>query len=139
MATPSLPVPAGHPIAGRYRLLALASAALAVGMAASTVVGPVVLGWLDYRTSSTTLNQLKGSGLAALLFASPLGALAAVACRRGHPAGPMLASGVGAFALYTYPQVIVGQEYLRLPGNVERFFPLLLAVFLLAGATVLLA
>jgi hypothetical protein len=43
------------------------------------------------------------------------------------------------FALYTYAQVVIGQEYLRLPGNVERFFPLLLAVFLLAEATLVLA
>jgi hypothetical protein len=29
--------------------------------------------------------------------------------------------GVSVYVLYTYAQVIIGQEYLRLPGNVERF------------------
>lgn len=38
-----------------------------------------------------------------------------------------------------YAQVVIGQEYLRLPANVERLFPLLLAVFLLAEATLVLA
>jgi hypothetical protein len=58
---------------------------------------------------------------------------------RRHVAGAVLAGGIGVFALYTYAQVVIGQEYLRLPGNVELFFPLLLAVFLLAEATVVLA
>ena len=43
------------------------------------------------------------------------------------------------YLLYTFAQVIIGQEYLRLPGNVERFFPLLLAVFILAEAALVLA
>lgn len=54
-------------------------------------------------------------------------------------AAPLLACGVGGYALYNYAQVVIGQEYLRLPGNVERFFPLLLLVFLLAEGTVVLA
>jgi hypothetical protein len=43
------------------------------------------------------------------------------------------------YVLYTYAQVIIGQEYLRLPGNVERFFPLLLAVFISAEAALVMA
>ncbi len=43
------------------------------------------------------------------------------------------------YVLYTYAQVIIGQEYLRLPGNVERFFPLLLGVFILAEAAMVMA
>ena len=37
------------------------------------------------------------------------------------------------FAAYTFTRLIVGNEYRDLPGNVEVFFPLVLAVFLLAG------
>ena len=94
---------------------------------------------MRYRTSPTTLDQLLGSDAAALVVIAPLGITAALLVRRRHAGGALLASGVGAFALYTYTQVIIGQEYLRLPGNVERFFPLLLTVFLLAEATVVLA
>jgi hypothetical protein len=93
---------------------------------------------LVYRTSDTTLNQLMGSDLAALLVAAPLALVAAVLVARGHRAGPLLATGVGVYAVYTYAQVIVGQEYLRLPGNVERFFPLLLAIFVLGEALIVL-
>ncbi len=38
-----------------------------------------------------------------------------------------------------YTQLIVGQEYLQLPGNNERFFPLLLALFICGEAVVVLA
>jgi hypothetical protein len=58
---------------------------------------------------------------------------------KGRPEAAPLASGVAVYALYTSSQVVIGQEYLRLPGNVERFFPLLLGVFVLAEATLVLA
>lgn len=94
---------------------------------------------LQYRTSLTTLNQLLGSDAAALVVIAPLTVIAALLCVRGHRVGPVLGSGVGVFALYTYAQVIIGQEYLRLPGNIEYWFPLLLAVFVLAEAAVVLS
>jgi len=139
MATSILATPARAAADGRHRWLAGAVGALAVAMAATSVVGPLALGLLRYRTSATTLNQLLGSDAAALFVVAPLGVAAAVLAGRGHPAGPALASGIGVYALYTYAQVIIGQEYLRLPGNVDRFFPLLLGVFLLAEATLVLA
>ena len=119
-------------------LLAAAAALLAAGLAAAALLGPVGVDALVYRTSDTTLNQLTGSDLAALLVATPLALVAALLVARGHRAGPLLASGVGVYAVYTYAQVIVGQEYLRLPGNVERFFPLLLTIFVLAEVVVVL-
>lgn len=131
------PVSANRP--RRSSLLAATVAALATAIAATSLVGPLVLDLMRYRTSPTTLNQLLGSDAAALFVIAPLGLVAAVLVAQRRPAGALLATGVGAFALYTYAQVIIGQEYLRLPGNVERFFPLLLTVFLLAEATVVLA
>jgi hypothetical protein len=110
--------------------------ALALAMATAAVLGPLVLGVLTYRTSATTLNQALGADAAALVVVAPLTLLAAGLVRRGRVAGAALATGVGVFAIYTYIQVIVGQEYLRLPGNVERFFPLLLAVVVLGEAAV---
>jgi len=123
----------------RATMLSATVAVLGVLIAATSVAGPLLWGVMRYRTSPTTLNQLLGSDAAALFVVAPLAVLSAVLVGRRHPAGALLASGVGVFALYTYTQVIVGQEYLRLPGNVERFFPLLLAVFVLAEATVVLA
>jgi hypothetical protein len=120
------------------RALSAVLVALALGMASASLLGPLVLGWMRYRTSPTTLNQLEGGDLAALVFVAPLTLVAALLAFRGHRAAPVLASGIGVFAVYTYAQVVIGQEYLRLPGNVERFFPLLLAVFVLAEAAVVL-
>jgi hypothetical protein len=111
---------------------------LAVGMAVGSLLGPVGVGVMTYRTSPTTLNQLRGSDAAALFLVAPSALAAAALAWRRHPAAPLLATGLGAFALYTYAQVVIGQEYLRLPGNVEKFFPLLLTVFVLAGAAVVL-
>jgi hypothetical protein len=129
---------ATHSEPRRQRLLAVVLVALAAGMAAAAALGPLVLGWMTYRTSTTTLNQLEGSDAAVLFVVAPLALVVALLAVRGRPAAPLLAAGIGLFALYTYAQVVVGQEYLRLPGNVERFFPLLLAVFVLAEATVVL-
>jgi hypothetical protein len=121
----------GLPLAGVLALLAL-------GMAVSAVLGPLVLGLLQYRTSPTTLNQLEGSDAAVLFVLAPVTLVGAWLAARGHRAAPPLAAGIGVFALYTYAQVVIGQEYLRLPGNVERFFPLLLMVFVLAEAAVVM-
>jgi hypothetical protein len=120
------------------RLLATGAALLAVALAAASLLGPVGVDEMVYRTSSTTLNQLVGSDLAGLLVAAPLALVTSVLVGRGHRAGPLLATGVGVYAVYTYAQVIVGQEYLRLAGNVERFFPLLLAIFVLGEVLIVL-
>lgn len=119
--------------------LAAALAVLAAGIAASSLLGPLVTGVMDYRTSPTMENQFIGSDATALFVVAPLAALAAVMAVRGHRATAPLASGIGVYALYTYSQNIIGQEYLRLPGNAERFFPLLLTVFVAAGTVVVLA
>jgi len=113
--------------------------ALAVGMTAVSVLGPLVLGAMTYRTSPTSLNQLLGSDAASLFILAPLTLVAAALALRGHRAATPLASGIGAFAIYTYAQVVIGEEYLRLPGNVEDFFPLLLGIFVLAEVALVLS
>lgn len=103
-------------------------------IAAGAVLGPLVTGVIRYRTSDTTLNQVMGGDAAALVVVAPLCVLVGVLALRGHPAAPVLATAPAVYATYTYTQLIVGQEYLRLPGNSERYFPLFLAGFVLAGA-----
>jgi hypothetical protein len=114
-------------------------AALAVGIATASVLGPLVLGVMEYRTSATMENQFLGSDAAALFVIAPLALAASVWAARGHRVVAPLAAGIGVYAVYTDFQNIVGQEYLRLPGNAERFFPLLLAVFVLAQVAVVLS
>jgi hypothetical protein len=118
--------------------LSITLVVLGIGLAAAAILGPVGLNLMSYRTSPTTLNQLMGVDLATLFVVAPLALIAAVLTAREHPVGPLLALGVGVYALYTSTQVIIGQEYLRLPGNVERFFPLLLLVFVAAEVVVVL-
>jgi hypothetical protein len=105
--------------------------ALIVGHA---VLGPLVLDVLEYRTSASGLNQIRGVDLAAVAIVAPLAVVVGRLAWRGHRAAPVLALGPAIFAMYTYSQLILGNEYLRIPGNVERFFPLLLAMFLVAAA-----
>jgi len=132
------PPPTSAHGARRSGALAWVLVLLAVGMAVASLLGPVGVGAMTYRTSPTSLNQLRGSDAATLFLIAPLALAAAALARRRHRAAPLLATGIGAYALYSYAQVVIGQEYLRLPGNVERFFPLLLGVFVLAGGAVVL-
>lgn len=113
------------------RWLGPALVALGAGVALVAILGPLGFGVLEHRTSDTTLNQLLGADAAGLVLVAPSSIAVGVLAWRRHPAAPVLALAPAVYAVYTFAQVIVGQEYLRLPGNVERFFPLLLAVFLL--------
>jgi hypothetical protein len=74
-----------------------------------------------------------------MLLVAPASILAGILTLRRLPAAPVPALAPSIFASYTYTQLIVGQEYLRLPGNNERFFPLLLGIFILVGALTLRA
>lgn len=117
----------------RSRWIGAGLVALGVGVAAAAVLGPLVLDLLVYRTSPTTLHQIVGGDAAALVLVAPVCVLVGVLALRGHPAAPVLALAPACFAIYTYAQLIVGNEYLRVPGNVEAFFPLLLGIFVTAG------
>jgi hypothetical protein len=121
------------------RLLGAGLLALGAAMATVAVLGPFVLDVLRYRISATSLNQIVGGDAAALAVVVPITVAVGVLAIRGHRAAPVLALAPSIFVVYTYTQLIIGNEYLRLPGNVERFFPLLLAVFILAGALTLQA
>ncbi|MFN8195284.1 MAG: hypothetical protein U0R80_13490 [Nocardioidaceae bacterium] len=124
--------------ARRTDLLAPLLVAQAAGLTLATLLGPLVLDRVRYRTSATTLNQLLGADAATLAVVVPLALVAAWLVGHGHPAGGPLATGVGGYTVYTYAQLVIGQEYLRLPGNVERFFPLYLVVFVVAEAVTVL-
>jgi hypothetical protein len=106
--------------------------ALGVIVAAVTLLGPLMTGVIRYRTSATTLNQIVGGDVAALLLVAPACVGAGICALLGHRAA-VVALAPTAFVLYTYTQLVVGQEYLRLPGNNERFFPLFYAGFVLAA------
>jgi hypothetical protein len=116
------------------RPLGVGSILLGAVVATTALLGPWALGVIRYRTSPTTLNQVVGADAAAFFVVAPLAIVAGILVLRGHPAAPVVALAPSVFVVYTYTQMIVGEEYLRLPGNNERYFPLLLGGFILAGA-----
>jgi hypothetical protein len=83
---------------------------------------------LHYRTSASGLDQIRGSDLAALAGTAPLCVWVGKLARDGHPAAPVLALAPAGFGVYTWTQLLVGNEWGRLPGNVEWFSPLLAGV-----------
>ena len=55
----------------RYRRAGLSVGALAAFMATASLLGPLVLNAMTYRTSATTLHQLVGGDAAVLFVVAP--------------------------------------------------------------------
>src|SRR3712207_8515949 len=97
----------------------------------TAVLGPLVMGVLQFRTSDLARNQIEGGDAAALVVVGPACLVIALLALRGHRAALVLSLSPAVYAVYMYSQLIMGNEYLRLPGNIEHFFPLLLGIVLL--------
>ena len=108
----------------RSRLAGFGSIALGTGIAVSTVLGPLVLKAITFRTSTHLENQFVGGEIISLAVVAPTAIASGVLWLRGHPLAPALAFGPALYAVYTYTTVVLGQEYTRYDGNVEQFFPL---------------
>jgi hypothetical protein len=117
------------PCASRW--LAVVLFAIALGLAAVALMGPLVTRLVDYRVTETLRNQTIGLDAVSLLVVTPLALLAAFLVLRGHVAGPVIALGIGAYTAYMFLQYILGPDYAHLRGNNERLFPL--AIFLFAA------
>jgi hypothetical protein len=104
---------------------------LALGLAANVLLGPLGAGLINWRVSANGLNQTYGADAAALLLIVPA-ALAAAWCwwRTERLAAP-LALGAALATLYYAIAETLGGDYLRYPGNNERFFPLFLVLIVL--------
>jgi hypothetical protein len=94
----------------------------------SAALGPLGLDVLHYRTSESGLAQILGTDLTAVALVAPLCVWIGRLSWRGHPAAPVLALAPAVFTVYVWTQLLVGNEFGRLPGNVEWFSPLLLTV-----------
>jgi hypothetical protein len=111
--------------------LGAALLALAAGVAALSLLGPLMSAVIDYRITDLVLSQLVGLDAVSLALVAPLAALAGVLTLRGHALGPVLALGPATYVAYMVPQYVLGPDYVNLAGNNERFFGLLLALFVL--------
>lgn len=114
--------------------LALALMILGAGAALVALLGPLVGDVIRYHASEGAVNQIIGGDVAGLVLVAPVSILAGILVWRGHVAGPVLALGPAVYALYMYSQLALGNDISRYPGNSERFFPLFLGLFMLAGA-----
>jgi hypothetical protein len=110
---------------------------LGAGAAASALLGPLALKVIDYHTSQDMLNQFKGADLATLAVVAPAAVGAGLLWLRRHPLAPIASLAPAAYAVYTFTQAILGQDYALYEGNSERFFPLQLGLVVLGGALTL--
>jgi hypothetical protein len=109
--------------------LALGLVGIAGGLVLLAVLGPLLTGAIEYRVSATVRRQTVGLDAVSLCLVAPLALTAAALVRRGHVAGPALALPIGLYTAYVLLQYVLGPEYLYRPGNDERLFPLLAALF----------
>jgi len=117
------------------RLAGIGSIALGAGIAMSAILGPLILDVVKFRTSTNIENQFVGGEVVSLAVVAPVAITAGVLWLRGHRLAAPLALGPAIYAVYTYTTVIIGQEYARYDGNVEKFFPLY-AGLVAAGAAI---
>jgi hypothetical protein len=104
-----------------------------VGVAASSVLGPLVLKVIRFRTSANIENQFIGGDIVSLALGAPVAIVAGVLWLRDHRLAPALSLAPALYTVYTYTSVVLGQEYGRYDGNVEKFFPLYVGLIALAG------
>ena len=111
---------------------AAALLSLGVLLALAALLGPLVLGAIEWRISANSLNQTYGADGAALLLLAPTAVVAAWLAWRGGPVAAPLAFGLGLASLYYGIASVLGAEYVRYPGNNERFFLLYLVIIVVA-------
>ena len=115
-------------------MIGSACIALGAGIAVNSLLGPLGLKVIEYRTAETALNQLKGADLASLAVVAPASLAAGWMWLRRHPLAPIASLAPAAYASYTFTQAILGVDYGRYEGNNEKFFPLHLALVVSGGA-----
>jgi hypothetical protein len=115
------------------RAIGTALIALGAGVATSSILGPLVLNVIRFRTSANIENQFIGGDVVSLGLVAPVAIVAGVLWLRDHRLAPALALAPALYAVYTYTSVVLGQEYGRYQGNVEKFFPLYAGLVAVAG------
>jgi hypothetical protein len=122
-----------------HRVLASATALLGVGLAANSLLGPLVTETIRYRFSTSLINQGIGLDAVALFAVFPVAIVAAVLIWRANHAGLVMAFVPATFAAYMLPQYVIGPDYLGIRGNNERFFPLHVLLFVVSLGVLLAA
>src|SRR4051794_41757804 len=112
-------------VASRLHVLGACLLALAACLVSLSVLGPLITGVIRWRIRPTILSQLYGLDAVSLFVVAPVAAVAGVSALRGRPAGALLGFAPFAYTVYMVSQYVLGPDYAHLPGNNERWFPLL--------------
>ena len=102
---------------------------LAIGIAANSILGPLISGIVTYPFSESVRNMTLGLDAVSLIFVAPLCVLVAGHVFRGRQIGYVAALSPSAYAMYTFVQLILGPQYVEYSPVVL----LHLALFLLSG------
>jgi hypothetical protein len=112
---------------------ALLLLALGGALAALSLLGPLGSGAIEYRIADEIItSQLLGLDAVSLALVVPLALGAAALAWRAHPAWPVAAIGPAVYVAYMIPQYLLGPDHVTREGDNEAFFPLFLALFVLA-------
>ena len=104
---------------------------IAIGLAANVLLGPLGWGVIEWRVSANGLNQTYGADAASLFLVAPAALAAAWLWWRGQRLAAPLTLGVGLATLYYAVAETLGGDYLRYPGNNERFALIFFALIVL--------
>jgi len=85
---------------------------MGLGLAANSLLGPLVAGRVEYPLSRTLVNQTVGLEAVSLVLVAPLCVVAGILCLRRHPAAAVFALGPSLYVAYVLPQYVVGPDYL---------------------------
>jgi hypothetical protein len=117
------------------RHLGLALYALAAAIALNSLLGPALLGLVDYPFSETLRNQTIGLELFSLLVVAPVSVWAGIRLRRGDATAAAVALAPAGYAVYMLVQYVVGPQYDAYPTVLLLHLP----TFVLAGYVLLAA
>ncbi|MEM7326716.1 MAG: hypothetical protein AAF531_26760, partial [Actinomycetota bacterium] len=107
--------------------------ALAVALAANSILGPLLADTIDYPVSDTMRNQTIGLDAASLFVVAPITAAVGILALRGHPAAPTLALGPAGCVAYLFVQYVAGPDHLNYPPVLVLQLGLFIGGWLLAG------
>lgn len=110
----------------------LALLLLAICLAANVLLGPLGVGVIQWHVSAIGINQTFGADAVSLVLVAPAALIAAMLWRARHRLAAPLALGLGLVTLYYAVAEILGGDYVRYPGNSERFFLLFLTLIILS-------
>lgn len=109
--------------------------ALALGLAANSLIGPALLDVVDYPISDTLRNETIGLELVSLVLVAPWSVVAGVLVLRGRRAGAVLAMAPAAYVAYMFVQYLAGIPSLEYgPHHLLQLGLLVLAGWILVEA-----